>query len=77
MAIWNVSENSGVVLSPDDDVDVSAADAAPAITEILILRTAPKAARFMSIKGIRFSLKFKRGPLAPVMTVRPMINPRQ
>ena len=35
------------------------------------------AARFMSIKGIRFSLKFKRGPLAPVMSVPLLINLRQ
>ncbi len=65
MAIWIVSENSGVVFAPDVDDDVSAADAAPAIADKLILRTAPKAARLMSIKGIRFSLKLSEAPLRP------------
>lgn len=60
-----------------DGVDVSAANAAPAIAEILMPTTAEIAARFMSIKGIRFSLKFKRGPLAPVLIVRVMLNRRQ
>ncbi len=65
MAIWIVSVNSGVVFAPDVDEDVSAADVAPAIAEILIPRTAQKAARFMSIKGIRFSLKLSEAPLRP------------
>ena len=69
--------NSGAAAASADDVDVSAADAAPAIAAILIPRTAMHAARFMSIKGIRFSLKFKRGPLAPVMSVPLLINLRQ
>ena len=53
------------------DGDVSAADAAPAIADHTDTEDRHAiAARFMSIKGIRFSLKFKRGPLAPGMSVR-------
>ena len=65
MASCIVSEYWGVVFSPEEG-DVSAAEAAPAIAIALMLRTAYNAARLISIKGIRFSSKFKRGPLAPV-----------
>ena len=80
MASLIVSEYWGVVVSAPGtlfDGDVSAAEAAPAIAIALMLRTAKIAVRFISIKGIRFSLKFKRGPLAPTRNVRVLINPRQ